>query len=294
MRYGYRFMRFPGGVPKAVTFSYDDGTKFDKPFVKILDEHNIKCTFNIPSAWIEEPSEEAGHLTAEEIRTLICDGGHEVAVHCAHHRAPGQFKAIEIIKDVLENRLELEKITGGIVRGMAYPNSGITKTENGISYENIKNYLTELDIAYSRTLAGDNDSFAMPTDWHAWMPTAHHVNPLVFEYIEKFVAFDPSEHYMSERSPRLFYLWGHSYEFDRDNNWDRLEKICEQLGGKDDTWYATNIEIYDYTMAYNSLVYSADASKVYNPTLKEIWFEIDNKIYSVKPGETLDLAQYQD
>ena len=290
MNYSYRFMRFPGGKPKAVTFSYDDATKFDKPFVEILDKYGIKCTFNIPSAWIEEPSEDAKHLTADEIKTLLCDGGHEIAVHCAHHRAPGQFKPIEIIKDVLENRLELEKITGGIVRGMAYPNSGITKMENGLSYENIKSYLTDLDIAYSRTLGGDNDSFAMPNDWHAWMPTAHHINPKVFEYIEKFVAFDPTKVYLSSRSPRLFYLWGHSYEFDRDNNWDRLEKICEMLGGKDDTWYVTNIEIYDYTMAYNSLVYSADASKIYNPTLKEVWFEINNEIYSVKSGETLDLG----
>ena len=282
----YRFMRFPGGKPKAVTFSYDDAPAADKRLVETADQFGIKCTFNIPSSWVGHP----GHLTAQEINTLLCDKGHEVAVHCAHHKAPGQFRPIEIIQDVLENRLELEKIIGGMVRGMAYPNSGITKLENGLSYENIKAYLQDLDIAYSRTLGGDNDSFAMPNDWLAWMPTAHHVNPKVFEYIEKFVAFDPSKLYLSERSPRLFYLWGHSYEFDRDNNWDRLEKICEMLGGKDDTWYATNIEIYDYTMAYNSLVYSADASKIYNPTLKEVWLETDSKIYSVKSGETLDLG----
>lgn len=288
--YSYRFMRFPGGKPKAVTFSYDDGSVFDKPLVEILDKYGIKCTFNIPSAWIENASENAYHLTAEEINSLLCEKGHEVAVHCAHHRAPGQFRPIEIIKDVLENRLELERITGKIVRGMAYPNCGITKMENGMSYEVIKNYLTDLDIAYSRTLAGDNDSFAIPTDWHAWMPSAYHVNPKVFEYIKKFNALDLSELYIADRSPRLFYLWGHSFEFDRDKNWDRLEKICEMLGGKEDVWYATNIEIYDYTMAYNSLVYSADASKIYNPSLKEIWLESDDKLYAIKPGETVDLG----
>ena len=110
MDYSYRFMRFPGGKPKAVTFSYDDATKFDKPFVGILDKYGMKCTFNIPSSWIAKQSVGADHLTDDEIRTLLCDGGHEIAVHCAHHRAPGQFKPIEIIKDVLENRLELEKI----------------------------------------------------------------------------------------------------------------------------------------------------------------------------------------
>lgn len=290
MNYNYRFMRFPGGRQKAVTFSYDDGTKYDKPFVEILDKFGIKCTFNIPSAWIEEPSDNAGHLTPEEIRTLICAKGHEAAVHCAHHRAPGQFRPIEIIKDVLENRLELEKITGCIVRGMAYPNSGILKMENGLSYESIKSYLNDLDIVYSRTLGRDNDMFDMPTDWFAWMPTAHHTNPKIFEYIKKFIDFDSSKYYLSDRSPKLFYLWGHSYEFDHDNNWDRLKEICEMLGSDNNIWYATNIEIYDYTMAYNSLIYSADASRVYNPTLKELWFEIDNKTYSIKPNETLNLA----
>lgn len=286
----YRFMRFPNGKPKAVTFSYDDGAVFDKKLIKIIDKYGIKCTFNIPSAWIGAQD----RLSADDIKTLICDGGHEAAVHCAHHRAPGQFRPIEIIKDILQNRLELEKITGGIVRGMAYPNSGITKTENGLSYENIRSYLQDLDIAYSRTLDGDNNSFAMPNDWLAWLPTVRHENPQIFDYIDEFVKFDPSQLYISHRSPRLFYLWGHSFEFECGNNWDRLEKICGLLANKDDTWYATNIEIYDYTMAYNSLVYSADSTKVYNPTLKEIWFEIDDRLYSVKSGETITIGEVKD
>lgn len=161
----------------------------------------IKCTFNIPSAWIEEPSGSAGHLTPEEIRTLICEKGHEAAVHCAHH-----------------------------------------------------------------------------------------TNPKSFEYIKKFIDFDSSKYYLSDHSPKLFYLWGHSYEFDHDNNWDRLEKNCEMLGANNNIWYATNIEIYDYTTAYNSLIYSAVALSVYNTTLKELWLEIDNKTYSIKPNETLHLA----
>ena len=26
---------------------------------------------------------------------------------------------------------------------------------------------------------------------------------------------------------------------------------------------------------------------VYNPTLIEVWFDVDKKLYSVKPGETI-------
>ena len=73
------------------------------------------------------------------------------------------------------------------------------------------------------------------------------------------------------------------------NNWERLDEICRRLGGRDDTWYATNGEIYEYTKAYESLVYSADGMIVYNPTLFEIFFVVDGKNYSIKPGETLKI-----
>ena len=47
----YRFIRFPEGKLKAVTFSYDDGKKSDLRPADTLEKHNMKCTFNVPSAW---------------------------------------------------------------------------------------------------------------------------------------------------------------------------------------------------------------------------------------------------
>ncbi len=281
----YRFLRFPDGKPKAVTLSYDDGSKLDIQLREIIDKYKIKCTFNISSRMLGDEF----HLTADKVKTELFEKGHEIAVHGAHHMAPGQSRPIEGIQDVLECRKDLEKLLGCIVRGMAYPNCGITRMENGDSYENIRTYLKSLDIAYARTLGGDNDLFRLPTDWYAWMPTAHHNNPQIFEYIKKFTEFDPSKVYWGDRGARLFYLWGHSFEFGNDNSWDRLEKICEGLGGKTDTWYATNMEIYNYVNAYLSLVYSADGKTVYNPSLLTVWFETDSGVYSVKSGETITL-----
>ena len=84
-------------------------------------------------------------------------------------------------------------------------------------------------------------------------------------------------------------MWGHSYEFERTQGWKLLEDICEKLSGKKDIWYATNIEIYEYVNAYNSLVFSADSSIIYNPTVTEIWFDIDGELYKISPGETLKI-----
>ena len=54
-------------------------------------------------------------------------------------------------------------------------------------------------------------------------------------------------------------------------------------------WYATNIEIYDYIQAYNALIFRADNTAVYNPTLQTVWFDRDGTLYSVEPGQTLKL-----
>lgn len=282
----YKFMRFPGGAAKAVTLSYDDGCAADVRFSDTISKHGLKCTFNLNSIKLRQK------LSDEQIKGLFLDRGHEIAVHGLNHRAEGSMRPIEGIRDVLDCRLELENRFGIIIRGMAYPDTGITVFANGATYESVKNYLTELDIVYSRTLGGDNNSFKLPSDWHAWMPTAHHNNPAIFDMIEEFVNLDLSPAvYCARRAPRLFYMWGHSYEFDSNNNWERLDEICDKLAGHDDIWYATNIEIYNYVTAYNSLVYSADGTIIYNPTLYEIWFDADGKIYKILPGETLKINE---
>lgn len=283
----YRFLRFPGGKPKAVTFSYDDGVKQDIRLADLMTKHGLKCTFNLNSEALKRGS----GLSKDEVENKLLACGHEIAVHGYFHRGEGSVRPIEGIRDVLDMRLELEQKYNRIIRGMAYPDSGITFFANGANYETIKNYLKELDIAYARTLGGDNNLFQLPQDFYAWMPTAHHKNPKVLEYVDAFLALDIVSDgvYASARSSRLFYLWGHSYEFDRDDNWELIETICEKFSGKDDIWCATNMEIYEYITAYNALIYSADGNMVYNPTLTEVWFDVDGTLYVVKPGETISI-----
>lgn len=282
----YRFLRFPEGKPKAVTFSYDDGIRQDIRFSELLTSYNLKATFNLNSQDLRG----ARGLQTEEVKRYILDKGHEVAIHGYNHRAEGRLRPIDAIRDILDCRIELENNFGMIIRGMAYPDTGICHFSTGIDYERIKSYLTDLDIAYSRTLGGDNQRFELPNDWHAWMPSAHHNNPQIMEYIDKFLALDLSpKAYCAGRAPRLFYIWGHSYEFDKNDGWNLIESICQKLANQDDIWYATNIEIHDYVEAYNSLIYSADETMVYNPGIVTIWFDVDGQLYEIKPGETLKL-----
>lgn len=286
----YRFLRFPSGKPKAVTLSYDDGVRQDLKLVEMIDRYGIKATFNLTDLAGED--ENTNRLSKDEVCKYILEKGHEVAVHGRNHRAEGGLRCIEGIHDILSCRLELENALGCIIRGMAYPGTGITRFYNGADYNQIKAYLSELDIAYSRSLGGDNNMFKLPTDWHCWMPTAHHNHPEVLSYAGEFVGIDYHSERLfgAERYPRLFYLWGHSHELDYDNNWGHFENILHLLSAKEDVWYATNIEIYTYVTAYQSLIYSADSTRIFNPTIYDIWMEIDGKLYVAKSGEYIMLT----
>lgn len=281
-------MRFPGGKAKAVTLSYDDGIKADIKLADILSQYGLKCTFNINTSSFGLDNK-SGKLQPEEIKKYILERGHEVAVHGECHIAPGNADTARVIADILNCRATLECEFDTIIRGMAYPDSGIRRLENGNSYENIRSYIKNLGIDYSRTLGGDNNSFLMPTDWYAWMPTAHHNNANLMKWTDEFVSLNVDEQYLTRQYPRLFYLWGHSYEFDNNDNWSVIENFCKAASGKDDIWYATNTEIYEYTKAYNSLVMNVENTKIYNPSCTEIFFVIDTKKYSIKPGETLTI-----
>ena len=108
----YRFMRFPDGREKALTFSYDDGIKADIRLAGLFDSYGFKGTFNINSANIGAPN----RLTKEEIQEHILDKGHEVAIHGQYHQAPGVTSVITGIQEFLNCRLALEKEFGAVMR----------------------------------------------------------------------------------------------------------------------------------------------------------------------------------
>ena len=250
----------------------------------------MKCTFNYHLSVLNNPSSDK--ISVGDIKERFLAKGHEVAVHGKTHAALGVTPSANGVRDVLEGRLGLEKEFDRIIRGFAYPDT--MKFICGEKYEQIKAYLKEIGVVYARTcfsdfhdVLADGAAFDLPTDWHFWTPTAHHDTKKIFEYIDRFLALDEGKIYRASRHPRLFYIWGHSSEFNNKGNWDHLDEICEKLSGKYDTWYATNIEIYDYVKAYESLVLSADCKRIYNPSLYKLWFSADNVIHSVEPGETI-------
>lgn len=63
---------------------------------------------------------------------------------------------------------------------------------------------------------------------------------------------DDIERFLRDDGALLFFLWGHAFEFDRDDNWELMEIIAGRLGGRDDIWYCTNGELYSWLARFRA------------------------------------------
>ncbi len=263
---------FPEGTAKALTMSYDDGRLQDERLVDIFNRNGIKGTFNLNYGLMEKGEP---WLARERVRELY--QGHEVATHCLTHPTIARCSMVEAAYEILEDRKGLESLTGGLVRGHAYP--------NGSYSPEIKQLFHQLGIAYARVGEPKGD-YELPEDSMEWHPTCHHNDPELMEKAARFANFG------TQKSLKLMYVWGHSYEFDDRDNWGVIEEFCRYMGGRQDIWYATNIEIVDYMEALNRLKFSGDNRMVYNPSAVSVWLQIDGKkIVEVKGGTTVNLTK---
>lgn len=222
------------GKKKAFTLSYDDGVESDRKLVDMINAYGIKCTFNLNSGLIGDGSlwEYQGfavrRLPAEGMKELYA--GHEIAIHGTKHIAPPGLGDKELEEEFWEDKKSLEKLFGTTPVGMAYA--------YGAYDDKTADYLASIGIRYARTV-WDSLNFDLQTDLLRFRPTCHHNNEKLFDLLEAFLD-------RSADAPQLFYLWGHSYEYDADGSWERLEKVCERIAGRDDVFVGTNREVLGY------------------------------------------------
>lgn len=260
---------YPEGKTKALTLSYDDGIYHDRRLVDILNKYQIKATFHLNSAkfGIRE------RISVDEVNKLY--KGHEVAGHTLNHPHLEAMTTEEVIEEILQDRKNLENITGEIVTGFSYP--------YGTYNEEVINAVKACGIEYARTIEATED-FQLPTDFYRWKPTCHHRDNSL-ELGKKYLEEKPSG------ALTVFYMWGHSHNFDTENNWEVIEDFCKLMSFKPDIWYVTNGELVRYIKALKALKFSADRKIVYNPSDVKVWFHANGEIVELESGEKRKISE---
>lgn len=228
------------GKNKALTFSYDDGVTQDIRLIEIFNKYGLKATFNLNSELLGKPNSlirnnvQIDHTKNKPQDVKYIYDGHEVAVHTLTH--PNLVKIeddIEVLRQVKEDRIKLSELVGYEVEGMAYPCGGQNCDDRVADI--IKN---NTPIKYARTIA-TTKSFEPFNDLYQYKGSLYHHEEwdLLFDMGRKFLELETN-------TPKVFYIWGHSYEFDiYPERWKQFEEFCKMISNRSDIFYGTNKEI---------------------------------------------------
>ena len=139
--------------------------------------------------------------------------GHEIAVHTLTHQ-----DLTKLDKDTVYNEVFLDK-----------------QNPYGTYNDEVVQILKKCKIQYARSVVSSG-AFKLQKNLLIFKPTCHHADENIWELLEKFLKEKSEE-------KQLFYIWGHSYEFDVNNNWKRMEEILDRLIGHNNIFYGTNREV---------------------------------------------------
>ncbi len=229
-----------GKYNKYLTFSLDDGILQDARAMEIMIKYGLNCcTFFVNASQCGQVDDltallgvpvDHSHFTKEQLKDGIYDG-FEVECHSYTHPDLTGKNGIEVMWEITRNKMALENLTGQQVIGHAYP---------GGSYDErvIKILHDSCGIHYARTV-NFTDGFALPERFMEWGVTTTFTAANLMTLAEEFVAAEP------EDEDLLFYVFGHSFEFDNADAWDAFEQFCAYISGRSDILYVTNGEFYE-------------------------------------------------
>ncbi len=276
-------MLFPEGKSKALILSYDDGLAADRRLVKLMNQYGLIGTFHLNSNKLGTKD----YLTKEEIKELFT--GHEVSVHSANHPNLTALSKIDVVYEIVEDGRELERLTGKLVRGMAYPfgnyNDSVIDAING------------LGIEYARTV-GDTYNYKIPENFLIWHPTIHQFAKAYWEpnnpendkkELERF--YQVINDFLQTKELVLLDIWGHSWEMGQDENkWKEAERFLKMVSNNSAIFYTTQIGLVDYINAYKQLKFSVDKHLVTNGSSLTVFIKLNNKINVIPAGKTMALT----
>ena len=240
------------GTPKKyITIRMDDGITQDARMMEIMKKYGVDCcTFYINTglyganwAWVGQafnrPDVTHIRYTRKELQSGIYDG-FDVECHTLTHPSLKNCTDKQVTNEVKRDASNLEKIFGYQPVGMAWPGGDTEWNE-----QNLKVILETTNIRYGSCTTRNTQmglgKFSLPKYFMTWYPTCGFSDADSMTLLNEFLAADCTE-------DMLFYVWGHGYELDIFNTWDKFETmiqtIAEAAEQDDSIVLVTNAEFY--------------------------------------------------
>ena len=267
---------YPDFKLKAVTFSFDDGTFQDYEMVNMLNHFNMKGTFNVNSklmyknsyftmcGWIK-------NYRLEKHQVIDLFKGHEIASHTSTHTDFNNLNDDLLKREIDDDIFTLSRLAKYKIEGFAYP--------FGIYNDIIIQRLKDNGIVYARSTKSQYN-FNLPKDFYTYGGTCTISCKKFPILVNKWLKLTP-------KTMKLFYIWGHSYELDMYHEHEKTFDLYGKIANKEDTWYATNIDIFNYLNAFKKLKFYKDRNMFINNSDHDLYVKIDEQNIIIKKNSKL-------
>lgn len=245
-----------------VTTSWDDVHKLNLKLVELLNKFNLKGTFYI--ALDNNNYYENRNELEEEIREI--SQSQEIGAHTLTHPTLTEINLNQAKKEIADSKKWLEDLLSQPIKMFSYP--------RGIYNDEIKNLVKKAGFIGARTVKIFNCQ--CPDDFFAWLPTLqiyphpfrrrdaktlhwsrHLLDPLKqrlpglvkwhlppFAYFNWFALARATFDYVKKEGG-IWHLWGHSWEIERYQMWNDLEKIFSYINNFKEIEFLTNSQVLE-------------------------------------------------
>jgi peptidoglycan/xylan/chitin deacetylase (PgdA/CDA1 family) len=219
-----------------ITTSWDDGHTLDLKLAKLLKRYNIPATFYIPLKVQGEKT-----LTPDQINEIAED--FDIGGHTYSHVNLTELPKEEAYEEIIKGKEYLEEILGREIQSFCYPFGTYSKEVINMvkkaRFEGARTVkLLEIKVSSPFEIGttihvgeGGRSHFRNFLKRSKVLPNARMTvyllakNLLFTDWFE--TAVDSLDFVV--KNGGVFHLWGHSYEMDRENNWEKLKLFFEYI-----------------------------------------------------------------
>ncbi len=235
------------------TSSWDDGAPDDIKLSEMLLKYDMKATFFIPLANVENRDV----VTPKQMELIAKD--FEIGAHTVNHKYLTRITDEEAAYEIRQSKKEMEIIINKPVHGFCFP--------GGKHRANHVAYIFEAGYKYART----NNMFKLTNNeklMNTTLQTFNHSKYTYFKHLLKRGYFNEifqhatsilsnnewdklmvdiiAKQKKKEAKETVIHLWGHSWELEENNSWNQLERFLKYVK-ENQIESKTNFEIAQLT-----------------------------------------------
>jgi peptidoglycan/xylan/chitin deacetylase (PgdA/CDA1 family) len=232
---------------RIVTTSWDDGHLMDEKLASLLMKYGIKGTFYFSKCFVEK------YGIDDLVKRL--DKNFEIGAHTVTHRNLLNVTIQQAVTEIKESKKWLEELLHHRVDMFCYP--------YGKYNEQIIELVKKANFIGVRSLKFD---IMIPKNPYVFGVGCHASNGSPLMRLKSSLKFTKSLKSIIDwkvnaiktfdyvlKNGGVWHLWGHSWEIEQKDEWEKLEDVLRHVSGKENVYYLENGQVIRLMYSNTSL-----------------------------------------